>query len=96
MFKRDALDLIGALRFIGAPMKIRKGTLGKLHVEFPWSQIMSKPCVIKLKDLHLVIDTPGEIDKELAEKIAHVKLKQRFEDLLKKFKVSLRILKIQD
>jgi vacuolar protein sorting-associated protein 13A/C len=68
VFKQDALEHVGLREMLGAPLLVKKGVLGRLHIEIPWSEILSRPCKVKLTDLHVVLQTPGSYDRDFVKR----------------------------
>eukprot|EP00698_Gefionella_okellyi_P004703 TRINITY_DN1429_c0_g2_i2.p1 TRINITY_DN1429_c0_g2~~TRINITY_DN1429_c0_g2_i2.p1 ORF type:complete len:1019 (-),score=197.62 TRINITY_DN1429_c0_g2_i2:2357-5413(-) len=60
--KRDALASIGF------PIEIRRGCVGRLHLEIPWLSLLTDPIVITLEDVYAIlspaIDIASSVDVE--------------------------------
>jgi len=50
-----------ALAALGLPVEIRRGSVGHLHVQIPWTSLFSKAVVVTLSDIFLVATTAADI-----------------------------------
>lgn len=89
VFKKDALEHLGLSGALGAPIDISKGACGLLFIEIPFFNLRSRPCKIKLKDLHWTVQPSGNFDKAFAARIDHAVIKKKFKELLEKMQVSI-------
>ena len=65
----------------GAPVTVNKGYIRKLRVDVPWNKLLSKPCEIHLEDVHVVVNSSAEFDREFAKRMLRKINMEKFEEI---------------
>ncbi|ELP88186.1 hypothetical protein EIN_224290 [Entamoeba invadens IP1] len=47
---------------VGVPLKVIKGTVGKMSLHLPWNKLNSQPVVVQIKDVTIVVTTDYSVD----------------------------------
>lgn len=60
---------------------MQAGYIRRIEINVPWNEIMTKPVVCRIDDVHIVCDTPSQYDPAFAERVLHSLKKKKFEKL---------------